>query len=162
MKTGQILAVGLLAAIVCGLLAASVGAAEISRSEYVERAEPLCKANVLANKRIFKGAKGEVKAGKLKLASSHFMRAARAFAKTIAQLETVPRPTTDEERLAKWFRLLRTEKGIIEKIGRALAAEDKHKASSYSVELNRNSNLANNTVLGFSFNYCRIDPSRFG
>ena len=30
------------------------------------------------------------------------------------------------------------------------------------MDLNRNYNLANNTVLGFGFNYCRIDPSRFG
>ena len=29
-------------------------AAEISRDEYVARAEPICKANVLANRRIFK------------------------------------------------------------------------------------------------------------
>ena len=30
------------------------------------------------------------------------------------------------------------------------------------MDLNRNSNLANNAVLGFGFDYCRIDPSRFG
>ncbi len=145
----------------CG--AALAGAAEPpTRPEYVKQAEPICRTNVLANKRIFQGAKGQVKAGKLKPASTHFFRAATAFAKTIGQLEAVPRPTEDEARLDKWFGLLRTEKSIIEKVGRALAAEDKHKAGSYSVDLNRNSNLANNTVLGFGFNYCRIDPARFG
>jgi hypothetical protein len=123
-----------------------------TRPEYVAQAEPICKTNVLANRRIFKGAKGQVKAGKLKPASKHFLRAATAFAKTIGQLEAVPRPTADEARLGKWFGLLR----------RALAAEDKHKADSYAVDLNHNSNLANNTVLGFGFNYCRIDPARFG
>lgn len=133
-----------------------------TRPEYVAQAEPICKTNVLANRRIFKGAKGQVKADKLKPASKHFFRAATAFAKTIGQLEAVPRPTADEARLGKWFGLLRTEKGIIEKVGRALAAEDKHKADSYAVDLNHNSNLANNTVLGFGFNYCRIDPARFG
>lgn len=136
--------------------------AEPTRLEYVSRAEPICKRNVLANKRIFKGAKGEVKAGKLKQASRHFFRAASAFAKTIRQLEAVPKPSADEARLVKWLGLLDTEKEIVKKIGLALAAGDKHKASSYSVDLNANSNKANNTVLGFGFDYCRIDPARFG
>jgi hypothetical protein len=153
------------AAAVAVLLAAAVplaGAAEISREEYAARVEPICKTNVLANKRIFKGAKGEVKAGKLTLASKHFSRAATAFAKTIGQIEAVPRPTADEARLAKWLGYLRDEKNLIRKVGLALAADDKHKSESYSVDLNNNSSLANNTVLGFGFDYCRIDPSRFG
>lgn len=139
-----------------------VAGAELTRHEYVTLAEPICKTNVLANRRIFKGAKGKVKSGKLKAASTHFFRAATAFEKTIDQLEVVPRPSADEARLAKWFGLLRDEKEIIEKVGRALASEDRHKAGSYSVDLNRNSSKANNTVLGFGFDYCRIDPARFG
>lgn len=144
------------------LTAPAVGAAEISRDEYVALAEPICKRNVLANKRIFKGAKQEVKEGKLKLASKHFFRAATAFAKTIGELAAVPRPTADEARLEKWLDILRTEKDIIKKIGQALAAEKRHKAESFSVELDRNSRKANNTVLSFQFDYCRIDQSRFG
>jgi hypothetical protein len=164
MKRKQGKRLGPAAAAVAVLLAAVplAAAAELSRDEYVARAEPICKTNVLANKRIFKGAKGEVKAGKLKQASTHFSRAATAFAKTIGQLEAVPQPAADEARLAKWLGYLRTEKNLIQKVGRALAANDKHKAESYSVDLNHNSNLANNTVLGFGFDYCRIDPSRFG
>jgi hypothetical protein len=103
-----------------------------------------------------------VKAGKLKQASTHFSRAATAFAKTISQIEAVPQPVADEARLVKWLGYLRAEKNLIQKVGRALATNDKHKAESYSVDLNHNSNLANNTVLGFGFDYCRIDPSRFG
>ncbi len=137
-------------------------AAELDRHEYATEAEPICKTNVLANKRIFKGAKGKVKAGKLKAASTHFFRAATAFGKTIDQLEKVPQPTADEARLARWLGLLRKESAIIEKIGRALASEDRHKAGSYSVDLTRNSSKANNTVLGFGFDYCRIDAGRFG
>ena len=164
MKRTQRKRLGLAAAAVAVLAAAVplAGAAELSREEYVARVEPICKTNVLANKRIFKGAKGEVKAGKLKQASTHFSRAATAFAKTIGQLEAVPQPVTDEARLAKWLGYLRAEKNLIQKVGRALAANDKHRAESYSVDLNHNSNLANNTVLGFGFDYCRIDPSRFG
>jgi len=143
-------------------VAPAAEAAEITREEYVARAEPICKTNVLANKRIFKGAKEKVKTGKLKAASRHFFRAANAFATTIRQLASVPQPTADEARLARWLDLLRDEEKTIRDIGRALAAGNKDKASSYSVDLNANSNRANNTVLGFGFDYCRIDPTRFG
>jgi hypothetical protein len=132
------------------------------KKEYVDQAEPICKTNVLANKRIFKGAKEEVQKGELKRASTHFFRAATAFGKTVQQLNAISKPAEYTTALNKWFGLLRNEKSIIEKIGRALAAEDKHKAENVSVELNRNSNKANNAVLGWGFNYCRIEPSRFG
>jgi hypothetical protein len=132
------------------------------REGYVEVAEPICKTNVLANKRIFKGAKTEVKDGELKKASTHFFRAATAFAKTIRQLDAIAKPPADEAKLVKWIGLLEDEKDLIKEIGQALAAGNKRKAESLSVELNRNSNKANNAVLGFGFDYCRIEPSRFG
>lgn len=156
----------LLALAAAALLAAapSAGAAEpvSSVDEYTERAEPVCKKNVQANRRIFKGAKAKVKAGKLKPASRHFLRAATAFGKTIRQLAAVPRPPGYEAKLGRWLTLLRKEKAIVQKIGRALKAEQRRRAESFSVELNRNSNKANNTVLAFGFDYCRIEPSRFG
>lgn len=157
---GFVLAV--LAGLVVVAMVSPARAAELTREEYAIQAEPICKTNVLANKRIFKGAKGKVKAGRLKAASTHFFRAATAFDRTIDQLEKVPQPTADEARLSKWLGLLRDESAMIEKIGRALADEDRHKAGSYSVDLNKNSSTANNTVLGFGFDYCRIDPGRFG
>jgi len=136
-------------------------AAEISREEYIARVEPICKTNVEANSRIFKGAKEEVKAGELKKGSKHFFRAATALAKTIKQIEAVPRPPSDEATLSRWIGLLRSEQSYFQKIGAALAAEDKYEAQNLSVKLNRNSNLANNAILAFDFKHCRIDPSRF-
>lgn len=135
---------------------------EPTREQYVETAEPICKKNVLANKRIFKGAKGEVKRGQLKKASRHFFRAATAFGKTIRQLAPIPRPEADATRLKRWFGLLRKEKNLIQKIGKALKAGRKHRAESVSLDLNRNSNKANNTVLPLGFDYCRLEQSRFG
>jgi hypothetical protein len=137
------------------------GAADLTRDEYVAKVEPICKANTQANTRIFKGAKDEVRAGELGKASKRFKRAVVAFDRTIKQIQAVPRPTEDEAKLSKWIGYLKTEKSFLAKIGNALAAGDKYKAQSLSVRLNRNSNLANNTVLGFDFDYCRIDPSRF-
>lgn len=135
---------------------------EPTREQYVERAEPICERNVQANKRIFRGAKGEVRRGQLKKASRHFFQASRAFGRTIRQLARVPRPAADAARLKKWFGLLRKEKNLIAKIGRALRAEKKKRAESVSLELNRNSNRANNTVLPLGFDYCRLEQSRFG
>jgi hypothetical protein len=136
-------------------------AAELTREEYVARVEPICKANVQANEKIFKGAKEEVKAGELKKGSTHFLRASTALDKTVKQLQAVPQPAADAAKLTKWIGYLKTESGYFQKIGQALAAGDKYKAQNLSVKLNRNSNLANNSVLAFGFNYCRIDSSRF-
>jgi hypothetical protein len=152
-----------LAALAAMLFAAPLAEAEeLTREEYVARAEPICKANVEANKRIFDGAKREVKEGKLKKASRHFFRAAAAFGRTNRQLKEVPRPAADEEKLTRWFGYLEAEKELIRRIGVALAHEERRKAESISVKLNRNSTRANNAVLGFGFDYCRIDASRFG
>lgn len=151
------------ALVVLSTLVPIATAAEPSEREaYVEQAEPICKSNVLANKRIFKGAKGEVKRGELKKASTHFSRAATAFAKTIRQLDAIPKPPADAAKLTTWIGLLKDERDLIKKIGKALAAEKKGKAEAYSVDLNRNSSKANNAVLSFGFDYCRIEPSRFG
>jgi len=153
------IALGALGAAV--LLVPLATAAEISRDEYVARVEPICKRNVEANKRIFDGAKDEVKAGELKKASTHFSRAATALGKTIGQLKAVPQPIGDEEKLKKWLGYLEVEADYFTRIGQALSAGKKGKAQTLSVRLNRNSNLANNTVLAFGFDYCKIDPTRF-
>lgn len=157
--TALAVAIGVLGVTAPAALALEEGADP--KAEYVAQAEPICKTNVLANKRIFQGVEKLVKEDKLKKAAPHFARAAKAFAKTIDQLSAIPRPAEFDAKLTKWLGLLRSDKTIIEKIGRALKAEDKHRAESYSTELNRISSQANNTVLTFGFNYCRIEPSRF-
>jgi len=136
-------------------------AAELTRDEYVSRVEPICKRNTEANRRILAGAKEQVKAEQLKAASTHFARAVGAFEKTIGQLQAVPQPASDEAKLEKWIGYLEVESSYLGRIGKALAQGDKSKAQTLSVRLNRNSNLANNTVLAFGFSYCKIDPSRF-
>lgn len=139
----------------------AVHAAEVTRDEYVARVEPICKRDTEANRRIFAGAKEEVKSGKLKLASTHFARAQTALEKAVKQLGAVPEPAADEAKLAKWIGYLEGESSYIGKIGKALAEGQKGKAQTLAVQLNRNSNLANNSVLSFGFDYCKLDPSRF-
>jgi hypothetical protein len=136
-------------------------AAELTRDEYVSRVEPICKRNTEANKRIFAGAKEEFRSGRLKAVAARFGRAVIALDKTVRQLRAAPRPATDEARLEKWIGYLEVESDYLGRIGKALEKEEKGKVQTLTVRLNRNSNLANNTVLPFGFDYCKLDPSRF-
>jgi hypothetical protein len=102
-----------------------------------------------------------VRQNKLGLDSKRFKRASASLRRTINQLVALPQPTGDEQRLSKWFKFLRVQRDLLTKIGKALSSGNKFQAQTFIVRLRRNSNLANNTVLAFEFNFCRIDPSRF-
>ena len=132
-----------------------------TRDGYVEQAEPICKTNTKANERILDGVRKEIRQGKLGLAAAKFKRAAAAFGKATRELSAVPQPVEDQAKLTKWLGLLGKEKSLLSQIGQALKAEKKSKAQSLSVKLTHNSNAANNAVLGFDFNYCLINSSRF-
>ena len=142
-------------------LSATAFGDDITREDYVAQAEPICKVNTLANRRIFKGVRKMVRQNKLDKAAKRFKRAAASLRTTISQLSDLPQPSADQTRLSKWLDYLNVERSFLTKIGKALAADNKFQAQNFIVRLRRNSNLANNTVLPFEFNYCRIDPSRF-
>ena len=132
-----------------------------TRPEYVETVEPICKANSEANSRILKGVKDQVKQGKLAPAGARFIRASSALGKTVGQIAAVPQPTEDAAKLTKWIGYLKKEKTYLQQIGKALKTSDKFQAQKLAVQLNRNNNKANNTVISFNFHECRIDSSRF-
>jgi hypothetical protein len=132
-----------------------------TRDEYVAAAEPICKANSEANSRILKGVKDQVKQGKLGPAGRRFIRASSALGKTVGQLAKLPQPTEDAAKLTKWIGYLKQEQTYLLKIGQALKADDKFHAQKLAVQLNRNNNKANNTVISFNFHECRIESSRF-
>jgi len=146
------------------LLAAGVPAgAETppSRAEYVSQVEPICEANTIANKRILKDVRKKVKAGKLDAAGAQFIHASAAFGATVGKLSEVPRPPADDERLLKWFTFLGIVQTNLHKLGTALKAGEKIKATHESIRVERSSNAANNVGFVFEFHYCRITPSRF-
>ena len=139
----------------------ALAAEEPTREEYVAKVEPICKANSEANSRILKGVKEQVKQDQLVPAGKRFVRAAGALGKTVTQIDKVPRPATDDAKLTKWIGYLRKEKTFLQQIGSKLKAKDKFHAQKLAVELNKNNNKANNTVISFGFKECRIDSSRF-
>jgi Flp pilus assembly protein TadD len=154
-----------IAALGCAAILAAAALAvtdpEQTREGYVAQAEPICKTNTKANERILSGVRREIRQGKLGLAAGKFKRAAAAFGKATRELKAVPQPVADEAKLTKWLGLLGKEKSLLSQIGQALKAGKKSKAQSLSVKLTHNGNAANNAVLGFEFNYCLINSSRF-
>jgi hypothetical protein len=132
-----------------------------TRAEYKEAVEPLCKQNTETSSTILKGVKSQVKQDKLVPAGKRFIRASTALGKAVTQIAAVPKPTEDATKLDKWIGYLKQEKSYLQKIGQALKARDKYKAQQAAVKLNQNNNRANNTVISFGFNHCRIDSSKF-
>jgi hypothetical protein len=136
-------------------------AAEPTRESYREAVEPICRANTRANKRILAGVKGEVRAGKLKPAAARFAKAAKALKKSVGELRAVPPPPADRSRLSRWLGEVATEASLFEAIAADLRKGQKAQAERIVTKLSTDANQANNMVLAFEFEYCRLEPSRF-
>jgi hypothetical protein len=134
---------------------------EMTRAEYVEQVEPICKANTEANSRILKGVKGQVQRGRLDPAGKRFIRASGALGKAVTKIAAVARPAPDATKLTKWIGYLKNEKRFLEQIGQSLKAGNKVRAQKLAVKLNDNNTDANNIVISFGFDECKIDSSRF-
>lgn len=156
-----VLALALTVALLVAVPVALAAEGEITREEYVTKVEPICKANTDANSRILKGVKDQVKGGQLVPAGKRFIRASAALGTAVGKIAAVPQPSEDAAKLTKWIGYLKHEKTFLQKIGTALKAKDKFHAQKLAVELNKNNNQANNTVISFGFEECRIDSSRF-
>ncbi len=150
-----------LAALVAVPTALAAEDPNMTRDAYIAKVEPICKANTAANSRILKGVKGQVQKGKLVPAGKRFVRAATALGKAVNQIVKVPLPPEDATKLTKWIGYLKSERTYLQQIGGALKAENKFRAQKLASQLNRNNNKANNTVISFDFDECRIDSSKF-
>jgi hypothetical protein len=155
----------IVAAALCAALSATalpaLAAEEPTRAEYKTAVEPICKVNTKANENILAGVEGKVKQGKLKAAGHQFTRAAAALQKTLRQLKEVPKPPADEARLTEWLKRVGDQQVLLQKIGKALIGENRHKAETLSVKLYSGARLTNAIVVGFGFNYCRFEPSKY-
>jgi hypothetical protein len=149
-------AVVALVLVVCG----AAFAAEVSRDEYKEAAEPICKASAKSNERILAGVRTEVKKGQLKTAAVKFAKASQEQAQTLRELEALPRPSADEARLTKWFSYLKIEAELFATAGKKLKAGDKAGAQHVFTKLSLNINKANNQVLPFGFSNCRLNAAK--
>ena len=141
--------------------ASLASAAETTRTEYVAAVEPICKQNTKANETVLVGVRGEVRKGRLKLAAGQLARASSALKKTQAELQAIPRPPDEAATLTKWLGYVKTEARLFSLAAKMLRDGEKAGAEKVAILLNRNANLANDTVLDFEFHYCRFEPARF-
>jgi hypothetical protein len=163
-RSSKLLSTVAVALFVVALLAAgalAVTSPDQTRESYVATVEPICKKNTKSNEQILSGVRNKIKKGQLGVAAGQFTKAATAFGQAVKQLKAVPQPTADAAKLGKWLGYLEGEQKLLGEIGKALKAGKKSQAQTLSVKLTHNGNLANNTVLGFEFDYCLIDSSKF-
>lgn len=150
-----------LATLVLLLGVLSAAAAEVSREEFLARAEPVCRRNTQANEQILAGVRTEVRQGRLAPAGAAFARAAAALQRTLGKLEALPRPAADQARLAAWFADIATEVRLLEAVAAKLGKGERAAAERLSVKLTTAANRANAEALPFEFHWCRADPSKF-
>lgn len=150
-------AVVLLLAVV--LTASAVAGPE--RDEYVTRLESICKPGVEATQRAVRGVRSDIRAERLQVAAGKLARARRIFDGTVRRISRVPRPASDAEQLAKWFRYLGQQQTYLARSAAALRAERIARYQRSSVRFVHTGNLANDVVIFFGFNYCRFKFSRF-
>lgn len=145
------------------LFAASTPAAEApTRDEYVERLEAICKPDAEATQRAMKGARADMQAERFAVAAGKFGRAARIFGGTVREISVVTRPTSDKERLGKWFTYLKRQESYLRQITDQLRQDHAIKAQRLTSRFIHNGNLANNVVLAFGFDWCSFKFSRYG
>lgn len=145
------------------LLAAPAQAAEApTRDEYVERLEAICKPDAEATQRAMKGARADVRAERLAVATKKFAKATSIFGSTVKRISAVARPSADGERLRKWFTYLNRQESYLSQITTQLRQEHAIKAQRLTARFIHNGNLANNVVLAFGFDYCSFKFSRYG
>ena len=140
--------------------AVAVGAVE-TKEEYKALVEPICKKNKQESDRLLKGVKDLVKRDKLKTAGEKFAKAANALERTQKELAAVEQPPAYASKLTKWLSEIKAEVSLMRKISAKFKAGNKSKATSLAVTLQNNANRANNGVVIFQFNYCKIDPSKY-
>jgi len=147
------------------LAGAGVASAEevLTRDEYVERLEKMCKPRAEATRRAMKGVRTDVRYPKrLPIAADKFGKGATIFGGTIEKIGGVPRPAADTDRLREWFVYLNRQEGYLQEITDELRMGHTIKAQRLTSRFIHNGNLANNVTLSFGFNWCSFKFSRYG
>lgn len=153
---------------IAGMVAAALAVAAIAnaadeptRESYVAKVEAICKQNVRASQRILKGARARIKKRNLVPAGRQFVHVSIAMENAIKRIAAVPRPPADNTRLQKWIKFLGIVKTRLRRLGKALKAGERLKATHESINVERSSNATNNVGFAFEFHYCRLTRSRF-
>jgi hypothetical protein len=144
--------------------AAAASAEEVlTRDEYVDRLEKMCKPRAEATRRAMKGVRTDVRYPKrLPIAADKFGRGADIFGGTIEKIGQVPRPAADAAKLKEWFVYLNRQEDYLREITEQLRQGHTIKAQRLTSRFIHNGNLANNVTLSFGFDWCSFKFSRYG
>lgn len=152
----------LLAVLLSLLLAVTAQATvEVSRAEYVEQLEKICKPRSEATQRAVHGTRADVRSERFRRAATKVAKAQRIFSGTVTAISKVPRPAADRETLSRWFSALKLEVAALGRTAAALRSEDLPRFQRVWANFIHEGNKANNVVVSFGFNYCAFKPSRF-
>ena len=145
--------------------AAAMATAEeiLTRDEYVNRLEGMCKPRAEATRRAMKGVRTDVRYPKrLPIAADKFGKGADIFGGTIEMIGRVPRPAADATKLEQWFVYLNRQEDYLQEITGQLRQGHTIKAQRLTSRFIHNGNLANNVTLSFGFDWCSFKFSRYG
>ena len=140
---------------------AAAGAEELTREEYVDRLERICRPGSGATERAVRGVRSDVRRERLKVAGRKFAKARRIFAGTVDSISTVSRPPGDRDTLKRWFAALGREELYLGQMVKTLMAENVAGFQRVSARFIHEGNRANNAVVSFGFDYCSFKPTRF-
>jgi hypothetical protein len=143
-----------LAAVVVLATASSALGAELTRDEYVTRAEAICKVGTTKVTPMLSDGLAEFKKNEVTGAGPKFVRAAAFYDSSRARLQAIPKPLSDADDLTAWLNRLQVQNLFLRKAGKALAEARRVQAQGFLSRFVHNGNLANDLVLGFGFKYC--------
>jgi len=135
----------------------------LTRDEYVDRLEGMCKPRAEATRRAMEGVRQDVRdPRRLPIAAGKFGKGAKIFGGTIDKIGRVSRPAADLARLKEWFVYLNRQEDYLLEITDQLRIGHTIKAQRLTSRFIHNGNLANNVTLAFGFDYCSFKFSRYG
>jgi hypothetical protein len=148
---------GIFAALVATLaVALPAHGAEQTKESYMERIEPLCKANRVANERIMSGARQRIKRKRFVPVGRQFVRVSGSFGKLIRRLAPVPPPVGYERTVQRWVKFMRLIEQRLLRVGRLYKAGEDIKAAHASILAERAGVSANNISIALKVRECRF------
>ncbi|HEX4306527.1 MAG TPA: hypothetical protein VHZ54_10850 [Solirubrobacterales bacterium] len=128
--------------------------AELTRHEYVARAEGICKVGVAKAGPLITAGFHQVQANKVGSAAPKFTEAAKVYEGVRRRLLGIPTPGADAKNLTAWLKRLEIQNEFLALSGKALDEGLRVKAQGFFTRFIHNGNLANDLVLGYGFKSC--------
>jgi hypothetical protein len=142
------------AALATAATATAAPAEDVTRSQYAERAEAVCKPVSQTAKPMIARALSNLKKNQVKPSGRELLEVAKTYEALRAHLRAIAPPPADAGVLRSWLKRLQEQNAFLRDAGRELSRERRVPAQGFLARFVHSGNLANDLVLGFGFNYC--------